>query len=99
MHFKMLSEICFNLDQSEIVWSGNGKSLNSFPDKPLFLRVCSTSLLKTLWEKEKLLLTSNFYFFQSVFYLFGELSAIFIKLKIVICKLLEGSRLCRLGKG
>ena len=30
-------------------------SLNPFPNKPCwFLRVCCTSLLKTLWEKEKL---------------------------------------------
>ena len=27
--------------------------------------------LKTLWEKEKLLVTSNFSFSHSVFYLFG----------------------------
>ena len=40
---------------------------------PLFLRVCSTSFLKTLREKEKLLVSSNFSFYQSVFYLFGEL--------------------------
>ena len=45
---------------------------------PGFLRVCSTSLLKTLMEKEKLLVTSNFAFSISVFYLFGQLSAIFI---------------------
>ena len=60
---------------------------NSFPNKLCFLRVCSTSLLKTLWEKEKLLVTSNFSFSRSVFYPFGELSAIFIKLIIVVCKL------------
>ena len=29
-----------------------------FPNKPWFLRVYTTSLLKTLWEKEKLLFTS-----------------------------------------
>ena len=29
------------------------------------------ALLKTLWEKEKLLVTSNFSFSRSVFYLFG----------------------------
>ena len=40
---------------------------NPFPNKPWFLRVCSTSLLKTLWEKEKLLVTSNFFFSNSVF--------------------------------
>ena len=38
-------------------------------------------------EKEKLLVTSNFSFSHSVFYLFGELSAIFNKLEIVVCKL------------
>ena len=63
--------------------------INPFPNKPWFSRVCSWSLLKTLWEKEKLLVTSNFSFSHSVFYPFGELSAIFIKLKIVVCKLFE----------
>ena len=60
-----------------------------FPNKPWFLRVCSTSLLKTLWEKEKLLVTSNFSFSHSVFYSFGELYVIFIKLKIVVCTCFE----------
>ena len=60
---------------------------NPFPNKAWFLRVCSTSLLKTLREKEKLLVTSNFSFSPSVFYPFGELSAIFNKLEIVVCKL------------
>ena len=60
---------------------------NPFQNKPGFLRVCSTSVLKTLWEKEKLLVTSNFSFSHSVFYLFGELSAIIIKFEIVVCKL------------
>ena len=41
--------------------------LSPFPNKPWFLRVCSTSLLKTLWEKKKLLVTSNFSFSRSVF--------------------------------
>ena len=42
---------------------------------------------KHRWEKEKLLITSNFSFSQIVFYPFWELFAIFIKLKIVTCKL------------
>ena len=33
---------------------------NPFPNKPWFLSVCSTSLLKTLWEKEKLPVISPF---------------------------------------
>ena len=58
------------------------ETFNPFPNKPWFLRVCSTSLLKTLWEKEKLVVTS-------VFYPWGELSAILIKVKIVVCRLFE----------
>ena len=63
-----------------------------FPHKPWFLRFCSTSVLKTLWEKEKLLVTSNFSFSNIVFYPFGELSVFFIKLEIVVCKLFEFGR-------
>ena len=40
---------------------------NPFPNKPWYLRVCSTSLLKTLWEKEKLLVTSKNSPFPTVF--------------------------------
>ena len=47
---------------------------------------------KTLWEKEKLLIMSNLSFSHSVFYPFGELSAIFIKFRIVICKLFQFGR-------
>ena len=65
---------------------------NPFPNKPWFLRVCSTSLLKTPWEKEKLLVTSNFSFSHSVFYLFRELTAVFITFEIVVCKLFEFGR-------
>ena len=66
--------------------------LNPFPNKPWFLRVCRTSALKTPWEKEKLLVTSNFSFSHSVFYLFGELSATFNKFEIVVCKLFQFGR-------
>ena len=53
----------------------------TFPNKLLFLLVCSTSLLKTLGEKEIFLVTSNFSFSHSVFYPFGEFSAIYMKFK------------------
>ena len=43
--------------------------------------------LKTEWEKEKLLVLNNFSFSNIVFYPSIELSAIFIKSKIVVCKL------------
>ena len=45
--------------------------------------VCRTSLLKALWEKEKLLVTSDFSFTHGIFHHFGELSVIFIKSKLV----------------
>ena len=75
--------------------------LNPFPNKPWFSHVCSRSLLKTLWEKEKLLITSNFSFSHCVFYPFEGLSAIFIKLKVVVCKPFEFGRIYSLsfGKG
>ena len=47
----------------------------------------AVQVLKTLLEKEKLLITSNFSFSHSVFYSFGELDAIFIKFETVVCKL------------
>ena len=58
------------------------------PKKPAFtlfqtssgFHVSAEHLLKTLREKEKLLVTSNFSFSPCVFYSFEELSAIFIKL-------------------
>ena len=71
-----------------------------FPKQALvFLHVCSTSLLKTLWEKEKLCVTSNFSFSQSVFHMPRELSAIFMKFKIVVCKLFQFGRVSKLSVG
>ena len=46
-------------------------TFNLFPHNDTFWRPWETSLLKTLWEKEKLLVTSNFSFSHSVFYPFG----------------------------
>ena len=74
---------------------------NPFPNKPWLSHVCNTSLLKTWWEKEKLFIMSNFSFSKRVFYPFGELSAMFIKFKIVICKLFSFGKVKNLpfGKG
>ena len=70
----------------------NVHAFNPFPNKPWVLRVYSISLLKTLWEKEKLLTTSNFSFSHSVFYPFEDLSAIFFKFEIVVSKLFQFGR-------
>ena len=45
--------------------------VNPFPLNETFWRPWETSLLKTLWENEKWLITSNFFFSHSVFYPFG----------------------------
>ena len=85
-HFKCTLKIslviCFNLDQSKIL--SPHKGLTHSQTNPGFY--VSVSLLKTLWEKEKLLITSNSSFSHSVFYPFGKFSGIFINFKIVVCK-------------
>ena len=63
-----------------------------FPSKPRLLFVCNTRLLKTLCEKEKLLVTSNFSSSHSVFNLFGDLSIILFSFKIVVCTFLQFGR-------
>ena len=72
-----------------------------FPNNSLFLHVCSTNLLKTLWEKEKLLVTSNFSFSHNIFYPFGKSSAISSNSRLSSANSfsLEESKLCHLGKG
>ena len=76
------------------------EKLNPFPNKPWFLRVYILNLLKTPWEKEKLLVTSNFSFSHDVFYLFGrtlcrfhqiqncrlQTLSVWNRLKFVICE-------------
>ena len=47
------------------------KTFKPFPHNDTFSCPWETSLLKTLWEKEKLLVTSNFSFSHHVFYPFG----------------------------
>ena len=60
---------------------------NPFPNKPWFLRVCNTSLLKA--------------FSHSVFSPFIEIVDIFIKFEIVVCKLFQFGSVWNLlfGKG
>ena len=65
-----------------VIW----QNINPLQNKPWFLQVFITNLLKTLWEKEKLLIKSNFSFSHSVFYPYEELSATLSKVKTVTCK-------------
>ena len=69
--------------------------------KPDFLSLSQTNpgfyiFLKTLWEKEKLLVTSNFPFSHSVLYPFREFPTIFIKFETVIRKHFQFGRVTNL---
>ena len=79
----------------------SAQDFNPFPNKSWFLCVCRVSLLKTLREKEKLLVTSSFSFSHSVFYPFGELLPFSSHLKLSSANTLnlEESKIGRLGKG
>ena len=81
--------------------------INSFPNKPWFLLICRISLLKTLWEKEKLLITSNLFItsnfsfsqcFLIVWKTFYHFHLINMKLWSANSFRLEKSKICGLGK-
>ena len=80
--FNFSSANAFNLVTSKILVFGKD-----------YVLICSTSLLKTLLEKGKMLIMNNFSFPHSVFYLHGDFYAIFIKLGIILCKLFQFGRL------
>ena len=65
------------------------ESLNPFQTSPAFYVSQYKSVSKALWEKEKLLVTSNFSFSYSVFNPFGELSGNYMKFTIAVCKFLS----------
>ena len=44
-----------------------GKEFKPFPNKRRFSRICCRSLLKTMWEKKKLLVTEHFLVFLPCF--------------------------------
>ena len=62
--------------------------LNPLLHRYPFKRINNRQLLKTLWEKKKLLATSNFFFFHNIFYsirkLYPHLS-IFINYTFICC--------------
>ena len=91
---KMSSANAFILDKAKLWWRvkqvenqiSDKHHYNPFPHKPLF---AVKVFWKKVWEKEKLLVASDFSFSNNVFYLFEELSATFIKFENVVCKLFQ----------
>ena len=66
LYLYVTSSVCLPIRRT-VIWFVR-RSVNPFPNKQCFLRICITRLLKTPWEKEKLLVTINFSFSHSVFY-------------------------------
>ena len=76
-------------------------ALKPFPNKPCFLRVCSINLSKTMWEKEKLLVTSNFSFSQCFLSLLEKFlpCSFNLKLSSANSSSLDESKIGCLGEG
>ena len=68
MHFKTLSAICFNFDQSNILLSGNG--LSEFLGKKDFFAQLKCNIYTVVYNsqmsQEKLLFTINFISFNTL---------------------------------
>ena len=62
-------------------------TFNPFQNNPLFLRPLGPGLLKTLWEKEKMLVTSIFSFFHNVFYHTKKEKSQFWYIWLILCRL------------
>ena len=76
--------------------------LNPFPNKPCFLRVCSTSLLKNNVGKEELARNEQFFLFPQCFQSrLDNFLLLSSKLKLSSANSfsLEESKICFLGKG
>ena len=70
--FHHLSHIQIVICKCFKFWIGLKVVVNLFPNKPLFLLVCSTNLFKTLYEKEKLLVTRKFLLYPQCFLPFSS---------------------------
>ena len=61
--------------------------VNPFQNKPWFLLVCSKRLLKNTVGKGEIAHNEQFLLFSQCFLPVEELSAVFIRFEIVVCKL------------
>ena len=73
--------------QKLYIWSG--QRLTGFPKQALVFTCLQYKSFEITVGKGEIAVTSNFSFSHSVFYPFGDISAFFIKLKIVVCKLFQ----------
>ena len=74
----------FNVNSLTLFTFVNYRAFNPFPNKPLFLRVCSTSLFENTVGKGEIACHEQFLLFAQCF-----LSAIFIKYEVGVCKVFQ----------
>ena len=75
------------MNKGKLLWSGIEQCrFNPFPNKPWFLLVYNYKSFDNTVGKGEIARHEQFLIFRSVFYPFGELSAVFIKFEIVVCK-------------
>ena len=76
-------------------FSPSGKKVNPrtrtlpvkpFPQDPWFLRPYKRRLLKTSWEKEKMLVTSIFSFFHNIFFFIKDINHYLSNIRFDVCK-------------
>ena len=70
----------------------------AFPHNDTFWHPWETSLLKTLWEKKKLIVMSNFSFSPHCFLPIWITFCHLVKFEIVVCKLFQ-TKICHLVMG
>ena len=68
------------------------RTFKPFPDKLWFFTCLQYKSFENTVGKGEISRNEQFLLFHSVFYLLEELSAIFIKLEIIVCKLLQFGR-------
>ena len=88
-HIFFSSANAFNLDQSKILLFGRescSSATNSLPHNPNFYQPRERSILKTSWEKEKMLVTSIFSFSHNLFYPTKDRNRHFSNTAFVVCK-------------
>ena len=95
----MSSAICFNLDQSKILFSGNGlinvlhfdvwlKKINLLPNEPLFSRLHYTSFVNTMGKGE-IAHNDQFLLFLQCFLCFWSNFYHFKQIQSVVCQLFQ----------
>ena len=87
----MSSAICFNLDQSKVLSSGNRLCRYSypFPEQALVFTSLEIKSFENSPGKGEIVRNERFLLFYNVFFTFGEFRTIFVKITIFVYKFFQ----------